>query len=469
MRLRSASLMLATALTLIASPVAAQGAPHQTAVAGMSAVLPALMNSAYGGYTTAVYVENVSHGGLPAHVSIQYFDSNGNATGTGDSTPTLGIPFWGEWTVRQDNGNSFLPGVAGWGLVTSDQQVAVFVNEFAPGGMDGSSYTSIQMPAGGGSTLFAPAIVNNAYGGYTTGIGLNNTSATMTTATVTYSDQSGTAVKTQTVDLPAHGYAGLYSGDSALALPMGFTGTATITSSGAQVLAGIVNEVGPGGQFSSYDAASAGATTLYAPAALNNAYGGYTTGMGVQNTTGTAGMVTVTYYDGSGISAGSVIKPIAAHGYLGIYQGGTDGPPASASGYTAAITGDVAIAAIVNETAPGGSQSTSYNGEPAGSGYLNLALVENAGTDGWSTGLGIVNVTNAPINFTLTYFNAQTGAFMSSTSLSLPAHAYLGRYTPADLTTAGTRATAWLSSTTAGLAAICNEQGAASLMSFNGQ
>jgi len=80
-----------------------------------------------------------------------------------------------------------------------------------------------------------------------------------------------------------------------------------------------------------------------------------------------------------------------------------------------------------------------------------------------------VNVTNAPINFTLTYFNAQTGAFMSSTSLSLPAHAYLGRYTPADLTTAGTRATAWLSSTTAGLAAICNEQGAASLMSFNGQ
>jgi hypothetical protein len=466
MRLRSASLMLATALTLIASPVAAQGAPHLTGVAGTSAVLPALMNSAYGGYTTAVYVENVSHIGGAAHVSIQYFDSNGNATGAGDVTPTAGIPFWGEWTVRQDNGHSFIPGVAGWGLVTSDQEVAVFVNEFAPGGMDGSSYTSIQMPAGGGTILFAPAIVNNAYGGYTTGIGLSNPTATMTAATVTYRDQSGTAVKTQTVTLPAHGYAGLYSGDSTLALPSGFTGTATIASSGV-ALAGIVNEVGPGGQFSSYDAVSAGATTLYAPAALNNAYGGYTTGMGVQNTTGLAGMVTVTYYNGSGTSAGSVTKSIAANGYLGIYQGGTDGPPASATGYTAAIMGTVAIAAIVNETAPGGTQSTSYNGEPAGSGYLNLALVENAGSDGWSTGLGIVNVTNAAVTFTLTYFDAQTGAFISAASLSLPAHAYLGSYTPADLQ-AGKRATAWLSGSAA-LAAICNEQGAGSLMSYNGQ
>src|ERR1700693_6054464 len=77
MRLRSASLVLATVLTLIASPVAAQGAPHLTGVNGTSAVLPALMNSAYGGYTTAIYVENVSHLGLAAHVTIQYFDANG--------------------------------------------------------------------------------------------------------------------------------------------------------------------------------------------------------------------------------------------------------------------------------------------------------------------------------------------------------------------------------------------------------
>jgi hypothetical protein len=469
MGMRLASLVLTTTLAMIpTTAVAQQGAPHLTGAAGLSAVLPALMNAAYGGYTTVLYVENVSHPGQPAHVSIQYFDQNGTVTGTGDATPTAGIPFWGVWTVRQDNGHSFAAGAAGWGLVTSDQEVAIFVNEFAPGGTDGSGYTSIQMPAGGGTTLFAPSIANNAYGGYTTGIGLVNTSATPTTTTVTYSNTSGTTVKTQSVNLPAHGYAGLYSGDATLALPTGFTGTATISSSAGQVLAGIVNEVGPGGQFSSYDAVSAGATQLYAPAALNNAYGGYTTGMGVQNTTATAGSVTVTYYDGAGTSAASVTKAIAARGYLGIYQGGTDGPPASASGYTAVLTSTVTIAAIVNETAPGGAQSTSYNAETAGSGYLNLALVENAGADGWSTGLGIMNITNATINFSLVYFNAQTGAFISSTALSLPAHGYLGRYTPTDLP-AGTRASAWLTSTTPGLAAICNEQGTGTLMSYNGQ
>ena len=167
---------------------AAQAVAPHTGVNGLTAVMPALMNAAYGGYTTAIYIENVSHTGGFAHVSIQYFDANGAVTGVGDTNLTPGIPFWGEWTVRQDNGNSFAAGAAGWGLVTSDKEVAVFANEFAPGGTDGSSYTSIQMPAGGGSTLFAPAIANNAYGGYTTGIGLNNTSGTATTATVTYRD-----------------------------------------------------------------------------------------------------------------------------------------------------------------------------------------------------------------------------------------------------------------------------------------
>jgi hypothetical protein len=267
--------------------------------------------------------------------------------------------------------------------------------------------------------------------------------------------------------LPAHGYAGLFSGDAMLALPGGFIGTATIASSG-QVLAAIVNETGPGGQFSSYDAASSGSTTMFVPAALHGAYGGYNTGMGIQNTTGTAGTVTINYYDGSGTAAGTVSKSIVSNGYLGIYQGGADGPPMSASGYTAQITGTVALAAIVNEVSPTGAQSTSFNADTAGSGYLNLPLVENMGSDGFSTGLAIMNVTNATLSFTLTYFSAATGSGLTSFSLSLGAHAYMGRYTPSDLTTPGTRATAWLSSTP-GLVAIANEAGTGTLMSYNGQ
>jgi hypothetical protein len=370
--------------------------------------------------------------------------------------------------VRQNNGHSFSAGTAGWAAVASDQEVAVFVNEFAPGASsDGSSYSSIQ--PGGSATLFAPTIVNNAYGGYTTGIGLSNVANAATVATITYRNSAGTVVKTQMSSLPAHGYVGLFSGDATLALPDGFTGTATITAGVTGMVAAVVNETGPGGQFNSYDAISAGAADLFAAAALNSAYGGYTTGMAVQNTTGLPGTVTVDYYDGAGVKAATVSKAIVANGYLGIYQGSlADGPPASSSGYTAVIHSTQPIAAVVNETAPGGSQVTSYNAEPNGSGYLNLALVENAGADGWSTGVGLMNVTNASISFTATYFNANTGAFIKSTSLTLAAHAFMGLYTPADLP-AGSRATLWLSSTITGLAAICNEQGTSTLMSYNGQ
>ena len=186
---------------------------------------------------------------------------------------------------------------------------------------DATSYSGVQVPSGVGTTLYAPTIVNNAYGGYTTGIGLLNQGSSPTNVTITYRDGSGTVVKTQTVSgLAAHAYQALYSGDAVLALPSGFAGTATITSSAGQPLGAVVNETGPGGQFSSYDAVPSGSTTLDAPAALNNAFGGYNTGMGIVNTTGSAGTVTINYYDALG-AATTTTHPIAANGSLGVYQG----------------------------------------------------------------------------------------------------------------------------------------------------
>src|ERR1700674_2240983 len=155
--------------------------------------------------------------------------------------------------------------------------------------------------------------------------------------------------------------------------PVGFAGTATITSS-AGLIAAVVNETGPGGQFSSHVAVPAGSTTLYAPAPMRNAFGGYNTGMGIQNTSGTAGTVTINYYNGAGIATTKSF-PIGASGYLGVYQG-TDIPTDGA--YTARLTGTVPIVAIVNEVAAPGAgaarQSTSYNMFAAGSGSLHLPL-----------------------------------------------------------------------------------------------
>jgi Bacterial Ig-like domain (group 3) len=448
---------------------------HVNASVSAMAVLPAMSNGAYGGYTTAATIQNTGTG--PATVRIDYFDQNGAPVGVGDLISSL--PVNASWTVRQDNGNSFPSSggdaaQAGSAVVYSSQPVAAFVNEFAPGNAgDATSYSGVQVPGGVGTTLYAPTIVNNAYGGYTTGIGLLNEGSSPTNVTITYRDGSGAIVKTQPVTaLAAHAYRALFSGDTTLALPSGFAGTATITSTAGQPLGAVVNEVGPGGQFSSYDAVASGSTMLNAPVALNNAFGGYYTGMGIQNTSASAGTVTVTYYDASGTPTVKSFN-ILANGSLGVYQGSaTDGPAAGA--YTAVIQSTLPLAAIVNEVAPSSTsaqQSTSYNTFSAGSASLNLPLVENAGSDPWNTGEGIMNTGSGSTTVTVNYYDTATGAAIGTPQTqALASHAFWGLYQPTGGLSGGTRATAVITTSSGGqVAAICNESSATTFMSYNGQ
>jgi Bacterial Ig-like domain (group 3) len=445
---------------------------QQVITAAAVAVLPAMANGAYGGFTTAATIQNT--GTAAAAIRIDYFDQNGAPVGTGDAIGNL--PVNGSWTVRQDNGNSFPSSggaaQAGSAVIYSSQPVAAFVNEFAPGNIgDATSYTGVQVAGGVGTTLFAPTIVNNAYGGYTTGIGLLNEGSSATDVTITYRDGGGNVIKTKTVPgLAAHAYLSLYSGDAALALPNGFAGTATITSSAGQPLGAVVNEVGPGGQFSSYDAVPAGSTTLYAPVALRNAFGGYNTGMGIVNTTAAAGTVTINYYDSSGTPT-TTTASIPAHGSLGVYQG-TDIPVDGS--YTAKISSDVAIAAIVNEVAASSTsakQSTSYNTFSAGSATLHFPLVESAGADGWSTGDGIMNTGTTTTTVTVSYIDTSSGAPVGSPqSLSLAPNAFWGLYQPTGGLPSGMRATAVITTSSGGqVAAICNESNTTTFMSYDGQ
>lgn len=432
-------------------------------------VLPFVSNAAYGGYTTTVYVQNA--GTAPAHFSLAYFDQNGSPVGLGDSA-TIAVN--ASWTVSQSNGRSFASGQAGSAILFSDQPLSAFVNEFAPGGGDATSYTAVPTYGGLAQTLYAPAIARAAYGGYTTGIGLVNLSNGPADITITYRDSGGNLVKEQGLaQVPAHGYRAVYSGVSGGANDAGlagnFAGTATITSNNGEVAA-IVNEVGPGNQFSSYDAIAAGATTLDAPVALKAAYGGYNTGMAIQNTTGTAGSVTVTYYDSTGSPTAKSFS-IAANAYLGVYQGAGDGPNANGA-YTGVITSTVPIAAIVNEVAPvtgAAHQSTSYNTSSGAAGPIDLPLVESTGSDGWSTGLGIMNTGSTSTTITVSYYLASTGASVGTPqTVTLAPRAAWGLYQPTGGLPAGTRATAVVS--TAGqVAVICNESNATSFMSYEGQ
>ena len=223
-----------------------------------------------------------------------------------------------------------------------------------------------------------------------------------------------------------------------------------------------------------------GSTFLNVPVALNNAFGGYYTGMGIQNTSASAGTVSVTYYDASGTATIKTFS-IAAFGSLGVYQGSaTDGPAAGA--YTAVIhsfagTASLPLAAIVNEVAPPAGtaqQSTSYNTVSAGSASLHLPLVENAGSDPWNTGEGIMNTGTSSTTVIVFYFDASTGAAIGTAQTrTLASHAFWGLYQPTGGLPSGVRATAVITTLPnpffGQIAIICNESSPTTFMSYDGQ
>lgn len=432
---------------------------------------PALMNNAYGGYTTTIYLQNKSGAALAAGaITITYYDTAGALVGVGDSSPALANR--AVWIVRQDNGHSFATTVAGSGRVNTSVPVVAFVNQEVAG-KDGSSYSALPAPATG-STVYAPAIMNQAYGGYTTGLGITNTGSATTTVTVTYRNADGTAISTtRSQSLAPNAFWGLYQGEPGTPLPTNFNGTAIITSSPAQNLAVIVNETGPGG-FLTYTASNSGATTLYAPVVFNNAYGGYNTGMGIQNVSSTAtANVTINYTGGAVTKSETFTVP--PRGYKGIYNGAGNaaGLPGNFAG-SGVITSDQPVVAIVNEII--GSLGTSYNTIVAGVPTINLPLVENA-YNGFSTGFGVENVGTGSATVTVVYYDPVTGLQVGvGPTLTLAPGAYAGVYQGPGGdggVPAGTSATATLTVTNPSgggkLAVIVNQQSSTSFMSYSGQ
>ena len=449
------------------------GTSASTLVLTLREVLPAVANNAYGGYTSAIYATNT--GTATSTINFVYLDASGTVLPPGDAFTFVSVH--AGRSARQDNGNGLANTGAGLARIYSDQPVAAFVNEFAPGGTDATSYTGVAVPGGVGTTLYAPTIANGAFGGYTTGIGLVNLANSATDITITYRNPDGSVQGSPQLfpGIPARAYLASYSG--AAGLPASFAGSATITSTGGALIAAVVNETGPGNQFSSYGAAPAGSGTLYAPVMLRNAYGGYNTGLALVNTTSFPGTVTITYSNPAGVTT-IVTKPISGYGFLGIYQGaGSDAPPLDGP-YTAKIEvagtfGSIPmIAGIVNEVAAGGSMSTSYNAFANGAVSFNLPLLANAAFASTSspitTSVGVMNLGAVRATITITYYDATSGDPLTSGSSSVPAGSVFAISQSAVMNPAG-QATAVVTGGGANVVVICNETATGQFMSYSGQ
>jgi alpha-tubulin suppressor-like RCC1 family protein len=225
--------------------------------------------------------------------------------------------------------------------------------------------------------------------------------------------------------------------------------------------------VGVGGSGVLTGIASRGCVTLTTTAVASGPH----TVATLQNVSSIAGTVSVSYYDPDGNGTTRAFL-IAIGGTVTIDQSDpSQGPPASARPYSAAISSDVRLVGVVSVVQPqsGTAPTTAYNMASQWSQLGSFPLVQNGGVTDFSTSLYVASATGNAAYVTLTYHDATTGALIQAAQYVIPGHGLLRLDQSKDLV-AGTRANATLTATAgAPITAVAVGQGGAKLLSYNGQ
>ncbi len=148
-----------------------------------------------------------------------------------------------------------------------------------------------------GSSSISLPLLMKGNSGFDTWFNVQNTGTASTDVTVTYSTDPATT-ETATI-LP--GAAKTFDQATNAALPAGFVGSATVTSTGGTPIVATVMQVGQGGLkvLLGYNGFSSGSTDVNLPLIMAN-NGGFYTGVQVQNTGATATNVTIKYSPNTG-------------------------------------------------------------------------------------------------------------------------------------------------------------------------
>jgi hypothetical protein len=292
-------------------------------------------------------------------------------------------------------------------VVSCDQDVAAVVNI---GDADsGASYSGV----GGGEvadTLYAPAVYDNYYNFYSDVVAQNASSGAINITLEIYQPGVTLPVYTDTKTNVAANASATWEQEGLAQLVDNQFYSAKITGTGA--LAAIVNIYGKGGSegtLFSYNAFSAGSTTVYAPIIMNN-YFGYTTAMVVQNMGASTANVTITYSDAGTASdwSGTIAAGSAESFYAPAY-----GIPTGQL-LAAKVVSDQDVAVIVNEQTTYNRAGT-YNGFAVGSTSARAPVVMNDAYR-WNSSVSCQNIGSSPATMMISYSGtgAPPGSFAPS-------------------------------------------------------
>ncbi len=262
------------------------------AAGSTTAWLPMFFKNGFGSYNTALYIQNVTANS--ANLTIEYLNLDGTVACT--DTDSLGAnASKGYWSLSVACDMGSLPGgFVGGVKVTSTHDILAVGRAHL-----GTQITTYNGFDGGATSAYAPMLFRKAYAGgsYNAALYLQNVSGFSADVTIEYVNNNGVVVATQNVTLAAGAISSLWL-PSVAGLPDGFVGGARIAATQDVI---VVGRPHLGGQITAYNGTSTGSLNAYLPMLFKNAYAApYQAAFYIQNVTGSAATVDISFYNEAG-------------------------------------------------------------------------------------------------------------------------------------------------------------------------
>lgn len=356
----------------------------------LAMAVPMVASGAAITYTSGFQVQNLEN--AVADIVIDFYNQDGSvAASVPDSIPADGSKTYFPLDAVAD-------GFSGSVVIQSSKDIRAIANILGNGLAYGASYGGF---TAGATTVYAPLLMKDN-SGFSTWFNVQNTGASATNVTVTYSDgvtnscpslQPGAAC---TLDQAVEGHAPKWVGSGII--------------SASEPLAVTVMEVGPTTLFG-YTGFTAGSIDVAMPL-INANNAGYITGVQIQNMGGSPTTVTVHYTPGlagSPCDETQTIQPqqSATFALAAFAPGGVCGNATFIGSATVtANSANQELVAIVNQFNGAANKGAAYEGfDPAtGTNAVVMPLIMDRNSNYW-TGFSVVNVGGAATTVNCTFTN----------------------------------------------------------------
>jgi hypothetical protein len=421
-----------------------------------------------GPFSSSFNIQNLTTGSIECVVT--YYDANGAEAATSDQLPAS--------IAAEDKAYVYVPSEGSLGsgaysaMISCSGEVAA-VSNFSdqPNSQteaSGASYSGItdQQTA---DTWYTPNVYNNYYNFYTN-IVVQNAGASSTNVTVSiYAPGSSTAVHTLTKTGLASNASYTFELEGVSQLSSNVSYSAKVEGGSGSKLAVITNIYGRStynNQLYSFNAFTAGATTVYAPVIMNNYYG-YDTDFTIQNLGTSNANVTITYYyrQGGVLQTKTQNLVIAPNSSDANYTPVESGVPSTGNLVVTAVAESTGaspqpIIGVINESKAATNRAASYSGFTAGATTIRAPIIYK-NFYGYDTSITCMNVgSGTAATFSVDYV-ADAASGTSATQETSPsveqyeAHQF---YQPANSSLNDSyNGAAKISSTTVPFACVINE------------